>query len=246
MDVKFFNDSDENLIVSCGGDKKVKLWDTRISKCINSEKFKTGCKNLKINPEGTEFVFSSKDDDIITFFDIRKFSQIKSIGFKDKINEFEYDKTNSYFLIATSKGNLMVYDINKIENDPLCVIEVSNSSLNTVKIDNLNKTFCTGGDDALITLWNLEELMSYEIIKKSDSEVKKLGFSHDSKFISAIYEGQNLDIFDISTKTCVHSIYSDNQFYSLCWNPKNYILAFSGIDKIKSGQEEGGINILSV
>lgn len=140
----------------------------------------------------------------------------------------------------------MVYDINKIENDPLSVIEVSNSSLNTVKIDRMNKTFCTGGDDAIITLWNLEDLMSYKIIKKNDTEVKKVGFSHDSKLISAIYEGQNLDIFDIETKTCVYSIYSENQFYSLCWNPKSYNLAFSGIDKLKSGQEEGGINILTV
>jgi THO complex subunit 3 len=139
----------------------------------------------------------------------------------------------------------MVYDINQIENDPISVIEVSNSSLNSVKIDNLNKTFCTGGDDGLITLWNLEDLMSYKIIKKSDLEVKKIGFSHDSKLISAIYEGQNLDIFDISTKTCVYSIYSENQFYSICWNPVNYTLAFSGIDKLKTGQEEGGINILT-
>jgi len=235
------------LLISCGSDKKIKLWDIRVGKSINSEKAKTGCKNLKISPNGTEFAFSSKDDDIITFFDIRKFSLLKSTEFKDKISEFEYEKSNEYFIVASSKGNLMVYEHARMDYNPIQVIEVScNCALNTIKIDELNNTFATGGEDASILLWDLDELMCYKQIKKSDVPVRKLAFSHDAKLISATYEAPNLDIFDTATGECVFSVYTENQLYSHCWNPKSHIMAFSGIDKSRNSQDEGGINLISV
>lgn len=247
LEVKFFNNSEENLLISCGSDKKIKLWDLRINKSLHSEKAKTGCKNLKISPNGTEFAFSSKDDDIISFFDIRKFSLLKSTEFKDKICDFEFEKTNEYFLVASSKGNLMVYEYAKMDYNPTNVIEVSaNSALNAIKIDESNNTFATGGEDALILLWDLEELMCYRKIKKSDMPVRKLAFSHDAKLISATYEAPNLDIFDVATGENVFSVYTENQLYSHCWNPKGHIMAFSGIDKSRNSQDEGGINIISV
>ena len=61
------------------------MWDTRLGKSIYSEKSKSGCKNLSITPDGSLFAFSNKDDDLITFFDMRKFSQLKTLQFKDKM-----------------------------------------------------------------------------------------------------------------------------------------------------------------
>lgn len=217
-----------------------------MAKCINSEKSKTGCKNLRISPDGMQFAYSNKDDDIITFFDMRNFSQLKSIQFKDKINDFEYEKTNNYFLVASSKGTLMLYETAKMDSNPMAAIDVSNNSLSAVKIDNYNNIFATGGEDALILLWNLEEMMCYKQIKKSDVPIRKLAFNHDSKLISAIYEGPNLDIFDLNTEECVYSVYTENQLYSQVWNPKSNTFAFSGVDKLRNSQEEGGIYIISI
>jgi len=218
-----------------------------MNKSINSEKSKSGCKNIKISPNGNEFAFCSKDDDIITFFDIRKFAQIKSTEFKDKINDFEYEKSNTYFFVTSSKGNLMVYETNRMDHNPINVIEVSNNCpLNAIKIDELNHTFATGGENALILLWDLEELMCYKQIKKSDMPIRKIAFSHDAKLISATYEAPNLDVFDTITGENVFSVYTENQLYSHCWNPKAYIMAFSGMDKSKTSQDEGGINLINI
>lgn len=222
------------------------MWDTRLGKSIYSEKSKSGCKNLSITQDGSLFAFSNKDDDFITFFDMRKFSQLKTLQFKDKINEFEFDKTNGYCLVTTSKGSLLVYDTDNLDIEPIINIDVNKSSLNTIAIDSSNNTFATGGDNSLILLWDIQEMMCYRQIKKTDIPIRKISFSHDGKLIASIYDGANLDIFDVNTTENVYSVYCDNQYYSLAWNPKSYVLAFCGVDKNKSNSDEGSINILSI
>ena len=68
----------------------IKLWDLRISKSIKSEKTKGGCKNITWNSNSSIFAFSIKDDEIITFYDTNKFTTIKQIEFKNKINELAF------------------------------------------------------------------------------------------------------------------------------------------------------------
>ena len=83
-----FSTNDENILLSCSADRVVKLWDLRVSKSIKSEKTKGGCKNLAWNHDSTTVGFSNKDDEIITFFDMNKFSMTNQIELKNKINEF--------------------------------------------------------------------------------------------------------------------------------------------------------------
>ena len=73
---------------------------------------------------------------------------------------------------------------------------------------------------------------------------EKISYSFDSKLIAAIYEGNNLDIFDTQTSECVYSIFTENQQYSLVWNPNKYILAYCGDDKNRNNVDEGNIHLL--
>jgi len=244
--VKFStNISDEHTLISCSSDKTVKLWDERASKHIKSEKTK-GCKNLTWNSDSTMFAFSNKDDDTISFYDLRKFQLIKQIEFKNKINEFEFDKTNSMILVTSNTGSILAMDAKTLNDDPIATIDAHFPPVNTISINQDNTKFLTGAADALICLWDLNEMLSYKIIKKNDAPIRKALFSHDSKLIACIYEGNNLDIFDAESTECIHTLYTENPQYSIAWHPSSYVLAYCGDDKNRNNVDEGNIHILSI
>ncbi len=241
-----FSQSEEHTLLSCSSDKTVRLWDTRLNKNTKTEKTKGGCKNLCWNSDSTLFAFSNKDDDIISFYDTRKFQLVKQIEFKNKINEFEFDKTNSIILVGSVTGSLYVLNGTTLDDSPISIIEAHYPPVTTIHVSKTNNIFATGAADALICLWDMKEMISYKVIKKGEIPIRKVQFSYDSKLIASIYEGNNLDIFEVNSGDCVYSMFSDVQQYSIAWNPNNYTLAYCGDDKNRNNIDEGNIHILSI
>lgn len=192
------------------------------------------------------FAFSNKDDDMIFFYDLRKFQLIKQIEFKNKINEFEFDKTNSIVLVTSSSGSLLAMNANSLDEEPLAVIDAHFPPVNTININKQNTIVASGAADALICLWDINEMISYRVIKKNEVPIRKIMFSHDSKLLASIYEGNNLDIFDVENSECVHTLYTENPQYSIAWHPSSYLLAYCGDDKNRNNVDEGNIHILSI
>ena len=71
--------------------------------------------------------------------------------------------------------------------------------INSIHIDNSNKYFATAAADSIICLWDLHEMISYKVLKKGESSIKKILYSHDSKFIASITDENTIDIFEIET-----------------------------------------------
>lgn len=239
-----FSPTEESTLLSCSSDKNVKLWDARILQCIKTERTKSGCKNLAWNYNSNFFAFGNKEDDIIYFYDCRKFQPFKHIEFKNKINEFVIDKFGKNLLVASASGSINVINANTLDETQMVSIDAHYAPVNTIGFSRDSTLFATGASDALICLWDYKEMMSYGVMKKGDMPLRKISFSHDSKLLSSIYEGNNLDIFNVDTMECVHSVFTDNPQYSIAWNPRRRVLAYCGDDKNRNNIDEGNIHLL--
>ena len=51
-------------------------------------------------------------------------------------------------------------------------------------------------------------MISYKVMKKGESSIKKILYSYDSKFIASISDENNIDIFEIDTGNCYKSLSS--------------------------------------
>jgi len=183
---------------------------------------------------------------MISFYDTRKFSLIKTKEFKNNISEFEFDRTNSVLLVTSYSGCLYVIDAQTFDKEPLAVIDAHFPAVNTINIDRSNKLFATGAADALICIWDLEEMICKKVIKNEEYPIRKVNFSYDARLIAAIYEGNNLDIFNVEIGDCVYSIPTESAQYSIAWNPNSYSLAYCGDDKSRSNLDGGNIHLLSI
>lgn len=171
---------------------------------------------------------------------------VKQIQFKNKIAEFEFDKSNSVILVTSSSGSIIVLNASTLDEVPLTILDGHYPPINSININKQNTIFATGAADALICLWDLHELMSYKVIKKGEIPIRKVLFSYDSELLATIYEGNNLDIFDVGTGECVYSILTENPQYSIAWSPIGNNLAYCGDDKNRNNVDEGNIHLVSL
>ena len=262
LEIKGNNDSITNLssnpesssvFLSTSADKYIKLWDIRMNlvnnnnsniKSFHSEKTKNGIKHITFNNSGTQFAYSSRDGNSLFIYDLPNFKQIKQIDFKTQINEFEFNKSDSKLFITDDNGHINI--LNTSNYDEMNMIEGHFFPINCINISKSNKNFITGGIDSIIVMYDMKELMSCKIFKRSEQCIKKCQFSYDEKFIACIYDGTNVDFFSVELGCPVFTIYSENTEYCIKWNNKNNILAYSGDDKNNHGSEEGNVHLIRI
>jgi WD40 repeat protein len=213
-------------------------------KSFHSEKTKNGIKHITFNNSGTQFAYSSRDGNCLFIYDLSNFKQIKQIDFKTQINEFDFNKTDTKLFITDDNGHINI--LNTSNYDEMNMIEGHFFPINCINISKSNKNFITGGLDSLIVMYDMNELMSIKVFKRSEQCIKKCQFSYDEKFIASIYEGTNVDFFSVELGCPIFTIFTDNTEYCIKWNNKNNILAYSGDDKNNHGGEDGNVHLIEI
>lgn len=232
--------------VSSSSDKTLKFWDIRTSKNYRSDKIKGGCFNLSWSSDNNYLAYTNKNDDVLSILDIRK-GIVKQCEFKNQVNEFHFDKNMNCFIVCMSTGNINFYCAKTFNfSAPLVSLEAHFAPVHSLTIEPKNQIFATAGADALICLWDLNELISYKVLRKGESSIRKIIFSYDSKFIASISEESCVDIYDVDASECVHSIICKSIQNSIAWNPKSLLLAYCGEEKNRNNADDGSIHIFGI
>lgn len=231
-----------DLLASVSADKTLKLWDMRASKKnIKTVSSKDSNLNLAWAPDGKTIAVGTNED-CVAFYEAGSLTSIKQMKFDREVNAISWNVSGQIFLIATSSENGLTGPITVIDGKQLTDIEGMDTldfhrgRCYCVAMDPKGKYFATGAADALIALWDVEELVSIKAFSKRDCPIRQLSFSHDGMLIASAAEDTTLEIFHVDKPESVKKIECNSIQQSVAWHPSRFMLAYTLEDKDKGGE----------
>lgn len=228
VDQLCWHQTQPNLLSTASGDKTVRIWDTRTQKYVASIPTKGENINITWSPNGDTIAVGNKED-LVTFIDART-NKIKfEEQYNFEVNEISWNNTSDLFFLTNGQGCIHILSYPELQ-----VQHVLNAHPGTcicIEFDPTGKYFATGSADALVSLWDVEELACKRVFTRMDWPVRTISFSHDGKLLASASEDLLIDIAFTETGDKVADIAVDSATFTVAWHPSQYLLAFACDDK---------------
>ncbi|MBZ3879350.1 THO complex subunit 3 [Sciurus carolinensis] len=216
VDQLCWHPSNPDPFFTASGDKTIRIWDVRTTKCIAT--VNTKGENIIIcwSPDGQTIAVGNKDD-VVTFIDAKTH--------RSKAEEqFNYPELKPVQSINAHPSNCICFEF-----------------------DPVGKYFATGSADALVSLWDVDELVCAWCFSTLDWPVRILSFSHDGKMLASASEDHFIDIAEVQTEDKLWEVQCESPTFTVAWNPKRPLLAFACDDKdgkYNSSREAGTMKLI--
>ncbi|KAI6076892.1 THO complex subunit 3 [Aix galericulata] len=274
VDQLCWHPSNPDLFVTASGDKTIRIWDVRTTKCIATVNTKGENINICWSPDGQTIAVGNKDD-VVTFIDAKTHRSKAEEQFKFEVNEISWNNDNNMFFLTNGNGciNILSYP----ELKPIQSINAHPSNCICIKFDPMGKYFATGSADALVSLWDVDELVCVRCFSRLDWPVRTLSFSHDGKMLASASEDHFIDIAEVETGNGLiwgnskggigwrsaggagraleelgeklWEVQCESPTFTVAWHPKRPLLAFACDDKdgkYDSSREAGTVKLFGL
>jgi len=245
VDQLCWNPKDANQLATASSDKTVRIWDTRTGNCTH--RVNTSGENINISwsPDANTIAVGNKDD-AISLIDVNQnFKVTKTMKFAFEVNEITWNNDGTLFFITTGNGTVEVVKLGKDPSFKIVrTIQAHTANVYCIEFDPTGRYFAIGGADALVSLWDVNEMVCVRTFGRLDWPVRTLSFSCDGQLLASASEDLTVDISQVDTGEHVHSIACDAAMNAVAWHPKEQLLAFAGDEKDKHAEkhrESGGI-----
>lgn len=228
MDQLCWHASLPDLLSTASGDKTVRIWDARIGKCATIINTKGENINITWSPDGNTIAVGNKED-LVTFIDARMYKILAEEQFSFEVNEIAWSNGSDLFFLTNGQG--CVHILNYPDLNLQQVLKAHPSTCICIEFDPTGKYFATGSADALVSLWDAEELACLRVFSRLDWPVRTISFSHDGRLLASASEDLIIDIGDTETGEKVADISVDAATFTVAWHPKQYMLAYACDDK---------------
>lgn len=225
-----------DLLATASGDRTVRLWDARTGKCSQQVELSGENINITFKPDGTHIAVGNRDDEL-TIIDVRKFKAINKRKFPYEVNEIAWNTTGELFFLTTGMGTVDILAYPSLST--LHSLDAHTAGCYCIAIDPTGRYFAVGSADALVSLWDLSEMLCVCTFTKLEWPVRTISFNHDGKYIASASEDLFIDIAEVESGRSVYQIPCRAAMNSVEWNPKFNLLAFAGDDKNKYQADEG-------
>jgi THO complex subunit 3 len=82
---------------------------------------------------------------------------------------------------------------------PAETLECHRGTCSCIAIDPTEKYFATGAADAIIAIWDLEEMSCLRCYTKLEGQIRQLSFSHDGRYIATASDDEVMEIISSET-----------------------------------------------
>ncbi|KAG1667545.1 THO complex subunit 3 [Nymphon striatum] len=228
-----------DLLATASGDKTVRIWDSRSQKCAANVSTKGENINISWSPDGQTIAVGNKED-LVTFIDVKSHKTKIDQQFKFEVNEISWNSTNDLFFLTNGHG----YPDLQLQH----VLSAHPANCICIEFDPTGKYFATGSVDALVSLWDVDELVCLRTFQRLDWPVRTISFSHDGKLLASASEDLVIDIAEVETGLKAAEVPCESPTFTVAWHPKRYLLAFACDDKDKYDRDRdaGTVNLFGI
>lgn len=230
VDQLVWHPSDPELLATASGDRTVRIWESRSSKAVATINTKGENINIDWAPDGKTIAVGNKED-LVSFIDVRTHKIIADQQFKFEVNEISWNKESNLFFLTNGQGCVHVLSYPEMELEH--VLQAHPANCICIEFDPTGNYFAVGSADALVSLWNVNELACVRTFSYLDWPVRTISFSHDGKLIASASEDLCVSVAHVETGASVSKIPVSSPTFSIAWHPKRYLLAYACDDKDK-------------
>ena len=186
-------------------------------------------------------------EDHITLVETRNMKALHAIKFSYEVNEMAWDPSAKAFLLACGNGCIDVFDYAVMSSTgsatPVRRVTAHTSNCYCIEFDSTGTRFAVGSADALVSLWDFQELACIRTFSKLEWPVRTISFSHDSAHVAAGAEDPFIDISNVHTGKQAHAISTNAATNAVAWHPSRHLLAYAGDQKDRMGKDEGSLRV---
>ena len=241
------------MLASASADKTVRLWDARAS--AGAATIATPGENIYVewSPDGSTLAVVNRNDQL-SFIDARTNEVRCSVQFKSEVNEICWNNAMSLFFIAGADGNVDVYEFPGA--DASCAnwgsstgralrLHAFEQNVVCMSCDRRDdKHFAVAGADAIVSLWDVSEMVCVRTFDRMEWPVRSLSFSHDSSMLAIGSEDEFVEVADTASGEPVKKLEIGGACESLEWHPTQNLLAFA-CDGGKAGLAKESVHVWS-
>uniref|UniRef100_A0A8C4NHM3 THO complex 3 n=1 Tax=Eptatretus burgeri TaxID=7764 RepID=A0A8C4NHM3_EPTBU len=187
-----------DMFATASGDKTIRIWDVRNNKCAATVNTKGENINICWSPDGHTIAVGNKED-VVTFIDARTYRSKAEEQFKFEVNEISWNNDNDLFFLTNGNGNGCISIMTYPELKSIQSMNAHPSNCICIKFDPTGKYFAVGSADALVSLWDIRELVCVRCLSRLDWPVRTLSFSYDGKMLASASEDHFIDIAEVET-----------------------------------------------
>lgn len=155
-----------------------------------------------------------------------------------QVNEISWNKRSDLFFLTNGQGCVVILSYPDLEQQH--IVKAHPGTCICIDFDPKGKYFAVGSADALVSLWDVENLACIRTFSRLDWPVRTISFSHDGKLLASASEDLLVDIGVVSTGEKVRHIPVEAATFTVAWHPSQYLLAYACDDKEYDRKRDAG------